>query len=160
MSLMRSKPRRARLHNISEEAMAKMAARVRQLAEWGCPVDEIASDLKISNESLYRYFRNDIKDGNLQTRIELRQKQIELAKAGNTAMLRWLGIQLLGQRERFDEKVESEVNVAIEAPPMFVVQVVRGGAPQVANGNGDVRQAPSPSSEKKPQSSLPLLKLQ
>src|SRR5215472_5722585 len=149
MSLMRSKPRRARLHNISEEAMAKMAARVRQLAEWGCPVDEIASDLKISNESLYRYFRNDIRDGNLQTRIELRQKQIELAKAGNTAMLRWLGIQLLGQRERFDERVESEVNVAIDAPPMFVVEVVKGGAPQLANGTAaDIRQAAPRSSEK------------
>jgi len=80
--------------------------RVRKLAEIGCTQDEIAYVLGIA-ENTFRARLVDqpevleaYKTGQAHLKLKLRSLQIAAAEKGNSAMLIWLGKQLLGQSDK------------------------------------------------------------
>ena len=74
---------------------------VAELASIQCTIDEIASVLKISRQTLHKddqflyIYKQGIEDG----KKSLRRMQWDAARKGNTTMLVWLGKQYLGQKE-------------------------------------------------------------
>lgn len=76
------------------------------LARIGCTVEEMASILGCSKDTLERRFAALIEKGRSQMKMSLRRTQLKLAET-NPAMAIWLGKQLLGQRE---PKFEIDVN--------------------------------------------------
>lgn len=73
---------------------------VTRLAAIGCTNEEIASVLGCSHDTIVRRFKAVLAEGRLQGKASLRKKQFELALAGNTTMLIWLGKQVLGQTDK------------------------------------------------------------
>lgn len=67
---------------------------------------EIAAVVGCSVDTLERRFADIIKDGQATGRSSLRRYQWEAAKKGNTAMLIWLGKQMLDQTDRLDQRTE------------------------------------------------------
>ena len=84
---------------------------VEKLASIGCTQDEIAVVMKVTPRTMQR--RTDVSDaisrGSHMLRSSLRRWQYEKAKSGNVVMLIWLGKQLLGQKDRVEETLKSEV---------------------------------------------------
>ena len=72
---------------------------VRRLAEIHCTVEEIASVVGCSKDTLERRFADIIDEGKAEGKSSLRRMQWEAAQKGNTAILIWLGKQLLGQKD-------------------------------------------------------------
>jgi hypothetical protein len=75
-----------------------------QLATIHCTVDEAAAVLGICERTLYRQMKKaEIKEvwerGKGKGRASLRRLQWKAAQGGSTAMLIWLGKQMLGQRD-------------------------------------------------------------
>ena len=79
--------------------------KVKQLAEIGCKVKEIAVLLECSEDTLHRRFAAELIKGRERLKQSLRMWQIQSAQKGNIAMLIWLGKQYLDQ----SEKIETEV---------------------------------------------------
>jgi len=76
--------------------------RVERLASLGTSPEEIADRLGVSERTIRRRCAAPIKKGAANLRNALRSKQVEVAMAGNVAMLIWLGKQYLGQTDRRD----------------------------------------------------------
>lgn len=76
------------------------ADQIRKLAAIGCTVEEIETVLAVSKRTLERRYAAAIAAGRNIGRRSLRRLQWAQAKEGNTAMLIWLGKQLLGQTNR------------------------------------------------------------
>jgi hypothetical protein len=80
----------------------------RTAAGLGCTQEEIAAVLEIGARTFYDHLavdaelREAIAIGRERGRVTLRRLQWEQAKAGNPAMLIWLGKQLLGQRDKHE----------------------------------------------------------
>lgn len=77
-----------------------------RLAAIGCTVEEMASVLSCSKDTLERRFAALIEKGRSEMKMSLRRSQIQLSKK-NPAMAIWLGKQYLAQRE---PKIEIDVN--------------------------------------------------
>lgn len=90
---------------------------VRTLAGYGCTQDEIANACGISETTLKKNGRDALDSGYAEMRRSLRRWQYEAAKSGNTAMLIWLGKQLLGQRDKAEQTIREEVVTIEELPP-------------------------------------------
>lgn len=81
---------------------------IRVLAGFRCSWAEVAVGLDVSESTLDRFKRRwpeageAYEAGLLTCTASLRRKQFEVAMRGNTAMLIWLGKQLLGQRDKLD----------------------------------------------------------
>ena len=73
---------------------------VEQLAGFGCTNREISSFFKCSETTLTRNYGVNLEKGRDEGKIRLRQYQWKAAKAGNVAMLIWLGKQILGQADK------------------------------------------------------------
>ena len=73
---------------------------VRTLAGMHCTVDEIAVACGCSKDTLERRFMAEIQAGRNEGKASLRRLQWLQAQKGNTAMLIWLGKQVLGQTDR------------------------------------------------------------
>ena len=86
-------------------------AQVEKLAEIQCSLEEMAAVLDCSVSTLQRNFDQAIKRGREQGKTSLRRRQYELAMAGNTAMLIWLGKQYLGQADKQEVAVPGELPV-------------------------------------------------
>jgi len=71
-----------------------------KLAGLFCTQAEIASIVGVSERTIRRRYQAEFERGQSLAKVSLRRAQWELAKRGNAQMLRWLGIQLLGQRDR------------------------------------------------------------
>jgi len=84
---------RPRKHNLDTK-------QVEQLAGFGCTDTEIASFFDMSRTTLERNYEHYITKGRESGKIRLRQYQWASAKAGNVAMLIWLGKQMLGQADK------------------------------------------------------------
>lgn len=80
-------------------------SRIAELAQKGYTAREIAVILGLCEDTLYRRFSEALHRGRELRNGALRSKQVEVALAGNVPMLIWLGKQLLGQREKVEEKV-------------------------------------------------------
>ena len=89
-----------------------------KLAKIGCPMTEIASICKCSDDLLAKRARTVIKEGHDDMRRQLRSAQFQSAINGNVVMQIWLGKQILGQRdEKFiDKNVVVEKNGKILTP--------------------------------------------
>lgn len=68
----------------------------------GNTVEDAASILGVSKDTLERRFAACIEKGRAEMRSSLRKKQFELAMSGNPTMQIWLGKQLLGQSDKQD----------------------------------------------------------
>ena len=75
---------------------------VEAMAAIGCTTDEIASVVGCSDKLLEtRYFAHMV-NGRVKRNESLRRMQWKAARAGNIAMLIWLGKQYLGQSDKQD----------------------------------------------------------
>ena len=90
---------------------------VEQLAGFGCTNREMASFFKCSETTLTRNYGVNLEKGRDEGKIRLRQYQWKAAKAGNVAMLIWLGKQLLGQSDK------QEITTT-ELPEGFSVELI------------------------------------
>jgi hypothetical protein len=99
-------------------------AQVSALASIGCPVADIAKVLDCSTKTLERRFMKEMDQGRAERNASLRRKQFELAMAGNTTMLIWLGKQYLGQKDKHE--LSSEDGSALQ-PPSLIVNFVDVG---------------------------------
>ncbi len=72
---------------------------VEKLASIHCTMEEIASVVGCSVDTLERRFAEVIKVAKDKGKSSLRRYQWEGAQKGNPAMLIWLGKQLLGQKD-------------------------------------------------------------
>ncbi len=70
------------------------------LARIGCTVEEMASILDCSKDTLERRFAALIEKGRSEMKMSLRRQQIRLMENGNATMAIWLGKQYLGQADR------------------------------------------------------------
>lgn len=82
---------------------------VRGLASIGCTDDEICILVGCCRQTLHTRKQADpelldaLEIGRAEMKISLRRKQLTVALAGNVGMLIWLGKQLLGQSDRFED---------------------------------------------------------
>jgi len=73
---------------------------VRALASILCTMNEIAAVCKCSVDTLERRFADVIKEAREEGKASLRRAQWQSAQKGNTALLIWLGKQVLGQSDK------------------------------------------------------------
>jgi hypothetical protein len=76
---------------------------VAELAGIFCTSDEIAAILGISRSTLYERFPDALKNGRQVGKQSLRRAQWDAARAGNPAVLIWLGKQYLGQTDKLPD---------------------------------------------------------
>lgn len=82
---------------------------VRTLGAYGASYQEMASALRTNKNTILERmqekgdFFDAYQEGLSQTTLKLRHRQIQLAMAGDGRMLTWLGMQLLGQRNKTTE---------------------------------------------------------
>jgi hypothetical protein len=88
------------------------------LAGWfGVSLNTI--EKRAGSDELYDYdgerlmFREIMDRGYAKHRVSLRRRQMEAADRGNTAMLIWLGKQVLGQRDNMDLQHTGSVEIGI-----------------------------------------------
>ena len=79
---------------------------VSRLAQIHCTMEEIALVVGCSVDTLERRFADIIKIGKAKARSSLRRYQWEAVQKGNTAMLIWMGKQLLDQKDRAESTVD------------------------------------------------------
>lgn len=77
---------------------------VESLAAINCTVEEIASVLECSKDTLERRFAASIKKGREKGRSSLRRLMWDKAQNGNITMMIWLSKQLLGYTDRVDQR--------------------------------------------------------
>jgi len=81
---------------------------VEDLAAIGATDEEIAAVLRVSTDTIGRRkkdpaFRDVLEAGKGRGRVTLRRLQWQAASTGNTTMLVWLGKQMLGQRDKWED---------------------------------------------------------
>jgi len=93
-------------------------AKVETLASYDCTLEEIASGLGVSTDTLDRRRKEHpeiaeaIVRGRARIRTSLRKAQLKSAiKDGNPQMLKWMGQQLLGQSDKQDVKHGGGISV-------------------------------------------------
>jgi hypothetical protein len=79
---------------------------VEKLAAIGCKVNEIASILGCSDDTISRRYAGEFQKGRDNLRMSLRRKQIEVAMKGDRTLLIWLGKQYLDQADKVETKTE------------------------------------------------------
>lgn len=84
---------------------------VEQMAGIQCTMEEMASVLGCSVDTLERNFADAIKKGRDQGRAALRRLQWQGAQSGNPTMLIWLGKQLLAQTDKTIHKHIGEIGI-------------------------------------------------
>lgn len=119
---MRSKP--------AQPAQPKKMGRPRK--EWSVPEfeklcsiiateDEICGWFDISHDTLVRRcheeyndtFANVYKRLSANGKISVRRMQLQVANKGNVGMLIWLGKQMLGQKDKSEQTIDSKENLVI-----------------------------------------------
>lgn len=79
---------------------------VESLAAMGASEDSISDFLGMDRNTLEKHFSATLKNGKSRVSNRLRMMQLKKAYTGNTALLIWLGKQLLGQSEKKTVMVE------------------------------------------------------
>jgi hypothetical protein len=77
---------------------------VKSLAGIHCTTEEIAIVCGVSKDTIERRCMKELEAGRAEGRASLRRLQWAQAQKGNTAMLIWLGKQILGQKDRTFEQ--------------------------------------------------------
>jgi len=83
-------------------------SQIMELAGIGCTNLEIASLAGMDNSGLEKRFSKILTKGREGGKIRLRRLQWKSATKGSDRMLRWLGIQLLGQTDKVDTNIKSD----------------------------------------------------
>lgn len=86
------------------------AEQVKALAGINCTVEEIASVMKCSKDTLERRYAACIKEGRDHGKMSLRRAMWGKVKEGNVVMMIWLSKQLLG----YTDKVEQATTVQLD----------------------------------------------
>ena len=81
---------------------------VEKLARIGCKNTEIAAFLDCSVDTIEKRFSGELRKGRENMKTSLRRWQLKAAKAGNVAMLIWLGKQYLEQSDKIEQTVATE----------------------------------------------------
>lgn len=102
---------------------------VKQMASWGAKTSEIAGYFACSTDTIERRFAAELTKGRSDLQMSLRQWQLKSAKAGNVAMLIWLGKQMLGQIDR------AQLDVAKIPDDLFIEEAKR----RLGNGSDESR---------------------
>jgi hypothetical protein len=102
-------------------------AQFEKLAQIHATIDEAAWYFGVKRLTLIRRmkepeYRDAWDRGQANGRISLRRLQFQAATKGNTAMLIWLGKQILGQRDVIPEKVDDL--------PALEIKILRDAKPQ------------------------------
>ena len=84
---------------------------VKQMAGILCTMEEMASVLGCSVDTLERNFADAIKKGRDQGRAALRRLQWQGAQSGNPTMLIWLGKQLLAQTDKMIQEHTGAIGI-------------------------------------------------
>lgn len=92
------------------------------ILQYGAKLIDCAEICKMSEDSIQRKIKENFdctfsryRDMKMsKTRVKLMQKQIESALAGNPVMLIWTGKQYLGQVDKHEAAIQSEINVKID----------------------------------------------
>lgn len=79
-----------------------------RLASEGATADYIAEFLNTTKPLLYRRFRAELERGRALRDGTLQMRQFAVALAGSPPMLKWLGTQWLGQRDRIEQTGTSD----------------------------------------------------
>ena len=108
---------------------------VEKLAAIGCTVQEIADIMGVGDSTIKRNYDLPIKTGRAVLHMSLKRKQVELAKAGNTTMLIWLGKQYLSQSDKVEQKVS--VQERVEIPDSVVDKALEAALAYDADALGD-----------------------
>ncbi len=82
-----------------------------------CTAEECAAMLDMSADTLDRRLKEEgyggfaeyFKQKGSGGKVSLRRKQMEVAMSGNVSMLIWLGKQHLGQSEKVEQEIKTEV---------------------------------------------------
>lgn len=90
------------------------AETITKLAAIGCTQREIAEVAGVSERTLRRRFSAEFERGRAMACVSLRRSQWALAMKGDARMLRWLGIQFLGQRDRPDDRPAASDDYTID----------------------------------------------
>ena len=78
---------------------------LKELASIQCSLEEMASALEVSVDTLGRRYAEVIKSGRELGKMSLKRKQFQVAMGGNVGMLIWLGKIVLGQRDTTEHVV-------------------------------------------------------
>ncbi len=106
------------------------------LAKCHCPDHEIAAFMGCGERTIQRRFGALLKRSRDAGRANLRATQYQLAMAGNTALLIWLGKQILGQREpRFELDVTQVKPFVVETSLGKTVMGITDGSKPVIDVN-------------------------
>lgn len=120
-------------------------AQLEKLCQLNCTNAEIAAFFKVTERTIERriagnkQFREIVQHGRAYGKLSLRRKQMEVALAGNTSMLIWLGKQLLGQVDRAERSVNDD-----EPAPLAVSFEVREAVAEVTVTVGEAREETAP----------------
>jgi len=88
------------------------------LAMIHCTVQEIASIVGCSHETIYARFSDVLRKGHDEGQMSLKRKMHEKALAGDTPMLIWLSKQRLGYRDKQPDDVAiTNFNVFVNEVP-------------------------------------------
>lgn len=120
---------------------------VEQAIAHGNTVDDAATILGVSKDTLERRFAACIEKGRANMRASLRKRQFELALGGNVTMQIWLGKQLLGQADKVQHTGAGDGPIRTEHTEKHVVDYdaietelakigTRMAGRAAANGNG------------------------
>lgn len=82
-------------------------AQIEKLFALGCTQEEVAHFFGVSVDTLSRRegFADSQATGKSLGKISLRRAQVKSALSGNTRMLTWMGMQLLGQRNQTSSEI-------------------------------------------------------
>jgi hypothetical protein len=89
---------------------------IEKLAALQCTYEEMAGFFGVDKTTISRRFATVIEQARQGGRCSLRRKQWLACRAGNVSMLKWLGMQWLGQSER--QNVTQQVSVTARAEEM------------------------------------------
>lgn len=78
---------------------------IKVLARCHCPDSEIAAFMECGEKTIQRHFGPLVKEMREAGKANIRAKQFELAMKGDKTMLIWVGKQILGQRDRFNQEI-------------------------------------------------------
>lgn len=98
---------------------------VQKLAELHATWEEMSDYFGVPRTTLQYNFDDIIKLARASTKCKLRKKQIDVALKGNPSMLIWLGKNMLGQRDKFDDDVEIEQEITKDDVDKRILEIMK-----------------------------------
>lgn len=90
---------------------------VEKLAGIGAKNTEIADFVGCSVDTLDRRFAEEIRKGRANLKMSLRRWQLKYAEQGNSALLIWLGKQMLGQKDTIEVSSDEGLKITMNYDP-------------------------------------------